>query len=76
METILWYSGIFFTTAGWLLLIIAAFRNAFVWGIFALFFPAVLLVFIPLYWGESKKGVLFWGLGFLLLVAYGFAGVQ
>jgi len=76
METILWYSGIFFSTAGWLLLIIAAFRSGFVWGIFSLFFPAVFIIFIPLHWDESKRGVLFWGLGFLLFVAYGFVGTQ
>ncbi|MFO7734615.1 MAG: hypothetical protein R6W70_00195 [bacterium] len=67
--SILTIISLIFYFIGWLMLVIAAFREAAVWGLLCLFFPVIFLLFIAVHWQVSVKPLLFVlvGVGFHVL---------
>jgi hypothetical protein len=54
-----------------IMIIIKAFNTSLLWGFGALFIPIVTLVYIVLNWDKTKKYVLYYVLGLLLMVIGG-----
>ena len=55
------------------MVVLAAFRKGLLWGLAVLFIPVVTLVFIILNWKETRRAVILYLLGCLLI---GFGGVR
>lgn len=67
MGTLAWVGLLLFVLGG-LALLVAAFRESFWWGLFALFFPPVQLLFVLLHWGKAWRPLLLQLLGMVLML--------
>jgi glutaredoxin len=59
--------GVLASLIGWVLLLVAAFRQHVGWGVASLFVPAASLVFTVLHWAEARRGFLIQLMGLLVL---------
>jgi len=60
---------------GFVLILIAAYRESLLWFIGSLFIPLITLAFVILHWQEGKRGF-FWTLGGTLLWFVGAAAAR
>ncbi len=51
-----------------IMLLITAFKKAFVWGIFCLFFPVIILLFIAIYFRECVRPLILYGISIAILL--------
>jgi hypothetical protein len=59
--------GVFALIASWVMLIIAAFKDDYAWGLCSILLPPLAYFVGLLQWGKAKEALLTAGLGFVLL---------
>ena len=69
---ILFFAGWLMILAGAILIIIEAFKESIIWGIFSILFNPVSLLFVILYWEKAKKPFFTQLQGLILMIAGGF----
>lgn len=52
--------------AGWIMMLLEAFKESAAWGLFSLFIAPVLLVFALMNWDRCRNGFILWALGVLI----------
>ena len=67
--TVLLFIGVILSVIGWGMILIAAFRESFLWGIGSLLIPLVGLIFVFTHWQETKNGFFYSLVGAVLIAA-------